>query len=162
MNFEYIEQLIERYFAAETTLQEENILRAFFAQDDIPASLQQWKPFFVAQAQLAEAHLDEHFDERLLGLADEVHVQARRIPLTMRLRPLAKVAALIAIAVLFGTAIEHTTPSRLERSHEASQQAEATVQQDELDPDEATPLDIKSAEAVPHETTDSVSILFPN
>lgn len=162
MNFEYIEQLIERYFAAETTLQEENILRAFFAQDEIPASLQQWKPFFVAQAELAEAHLDEHFDERLLALADEVHVQARRIPLTVRLRPLAKVAALIAIAVLFGTAIEHTNPSRIERTSGAAQQAEATVQQDELDPAEATPLDIKSAEAVPYETSDSTTILFPN
>lgn len=162
MNFDYIEQLIERYFAAETSLQEEHILRAFFEQDEIPASLQQWKPFFVGQGSLANAHLDEHFDERLLALADEVHVQARRIPLTMRLRPLAKVAALIAVAVLFGTAIEHTTPSRIDRSQGATQQAEATVQQDELDPEEATPLDIKSAEAVPHETSDSTSILFPN
>ena len=32
MNYKYIEQLIERYFAAETSVAEERILRAFFTE----------------------------------------------------------------------------------------------------------------------------------
>ena len=31
MDYKYIEQLLERYWQCETTLQEENILRAFFS-----------------------------------------------------------------------------------------------------------------------------------
>ena len=32
MDYKYIEQLLERYWACETTLEEEQILRAFFLQ----------------------------------------------------------------------------------------------------------------------------------
>ena len=34
MDYKYIEQLLERYWEGETTLQEEAILRAFFSQED--------------------------------------------------------------------------------------------------------------------------------
>ena len=34
MDYKYIEQLLERYFAAETSLEEEHILRAFFSQKE--------------------------------------------------------------------------------------------------------------------------------
>ena len=39
MDYKYIEQLLERYWEGETTLQEEAILRAFFSQEDVPAGL---------------------------------------------------------------------------------------------------------------------------
>ena len=42
MNYQYIEQLIERYFAAETSVAEERILRAFFAESNVPSHLQQY------------------------------------------------------------------------------------------------------------------------
>ena len=93
MDFKYIEQLLERYFAAETTLQEEQILREFFAQDEVPVQLQPWKALFAAEKSLAEAHLDDHFDQRMLQLTGEQHVQARRITLGRRLYPLFKAAA---------------------------------------------------------------------
>ena len=36
MDYKYIEQLLERYFNAETSLEEESILRTFFSQTDVP------------------------------------------------------------------------------------------------------------------------------
>ena len=33
MNYQYIEQLLERYWDCQTTLEEEQILRSFFKQD---------------------------------------------------------------------------------------------------------------------------------
>ena len=36
MDYVYIEQLIDRYFEAATTIEEERILRAFFSQRDVP------------------------------------------------------------------------------------------------------------------------------
>ena len=46
MDYRYIEQLLERYWRCETTLQEEEILRTFFSQDDIPAGLERYKALF--------------------------------------------------------------------------------------------------------------------
>ena len=39
MNYQYIEQLLERYWDCQTTLEEEQILRSFFKQEDVPAHL---------------------------------------------------------------------------------------------------------------------------
>ena len=47
MDYKYIEQLLERYWQCETTLQEESILRTFFSQEDVPASLMQYKALFM-------------------------------------------------------------------------------------------------------------------
>ena len=49
MDYKYIEQLLDRYFRAETTLQEEQILKSFFAQgaEDMPQDLQQYAPLFA-------------------------------------------------------------------------------------------------------------------
>ena len=46
MDYKYIQQLMERYWAAETTLEEEQILRTFFSQKDLPADMQQWQALF--------------------------------------------------------------------------------------------------------------------
>ncbi len=143
MDFKYIEQLLERYFAAETTAEEEQILRTFFRQDEMPAHLRRWQPLFRAQDRLSQAHLDEQFDERLLAMTGERHVQAIRIPLRQRLRPLYTAAAFVAFAVVIGTAVEHSASD----GSNPQPAAVATVQ-DELDPAETTPLDIRSAEAV--------------
>ena len=51
MDYKYIEQLLQRYWEAQTTLEEERILRAFFSQDDVPASLMQYKSLFCYKQQ---------------------------------------------------------------------------------------------------------------
>jgi hypothetical protein len=47
MDYKYIEQLLERYWACETTLQEEAILRAFFSQEEIPEGLRKYQALFT-------------------------------------------------------------------------------------------------------------------
>ena len=73
MNYQYIEQLIERYFAAETSVAEERILRAFFteAECNVPSHLQQYTSLFrfVAEESEAPAVLGEEFDEKLIQYA---------------------------------------------------------------------------------------------
>ena len=48
MDYKYIEQLLERYWDCNTTTQEEQILHAFFSQEDIPESLAQYREVFAA------------------------------------------------------------------------------------------------------------------
>ena len=116
MDYKYIEQLIERYWECETSQQEEDILRAFFAQDDVPASLARYKSLFVyEQQQKEQTLLDDSFDQRVLAAigqtqttAELAHiVAAQRIGLTRRLRPLYRAAAAVAIITLLGTAAQH-------------------------------------------------------
>ena len=47
MDYKYIEQLLERYWNCETSLEEEDILRTFFSQKDIPAELLPYQALFA-------------------------------------------------------------------------------------------------------------------
>ena len=146
MDFKYIEQLIERYFDAESTLEEEEILHRFFQQEDVPAHLRQWQPLFTATNELAAAHLDDSFDERILQLTGEVHVRARHITLVQRLRPLWRIAALVIVAAGIGITMQHSRFGLAGQSSPAPGQMAGTeaVPQDELDPAATTPLDLRA------------------
>lgn len=49
-----IEELLERYFEARTSLQEEKLLKAYFNNEDIDPQLEAYKPMFVHQAAARE------------------------------------------------------------------------------------------------------------
>lgn len=112
MDYKYIEQLMERYWNAETTLEEEEILRAFFSQEDIPAELSQYAPLFAYEhAEKAVDVLGEDFDEKMLQMVGEAprneeRPQAQIISLRERLMPLFKSAAVVAIVLTLGNAAQ--------------------------------------------------------
>ncbi len=112
MDYKYINQLLERYWNCETSLEEEGILRAFFSQKDIPAELRQYQPLFAyQQLETKEKHLDADFDNRLLTMIEEdepIKVKARTITLTQRLKPLFKAAAVVAIFLTLGNAAQES------------------------------------------------------
>ena len=102
---EYIEQLLERYFNAETTFEEEQTLRTFFSSADVPAHLEQWRALFVANS---DETLGDDFDARILSMiaADEAPVKAQVVTLKRRLMPLFKAAAVVAIILTLGGALQ--------------------------------------------------------
>jgi len=104
MDYKYIEQLLERYWQCETTLEEEGILRAFFNQKDIPAELLPYQALFTAQQ---DEVLDDEFDARILSMTEcPVSVKAKSIRLTQRLMPLFRAAAVVAIILTLGNAAQ--------------------------------------------------------
>ena len=113
MDYKYIEQLLERYWDAETTLEEENILRTFFSQKDLPAEMEPLRPLFALEK---EETLGDDFDERMMQMigsdmsADSqqtpVAVKAREVTLTRQLMPLFKAAAVVAIILTLGGALQ--------------------------------------------------------
>ena len=115
MDYKYIEQLLSRYFEATTTLKEEQILKAFFAQDDeeLPEALRQYKPLFEAMEKGDVLGTD--FDDRILSLIgrqtdnsqSEVS-KARIISLQERFRPLLRAAAVVAVILTLSTAINQS------------------------------------------------------
>ena len=106
MDYKYIEQLLERYFQCETTLKEEEILRMFFTQEDVPVWLAKYQALFSYEAQ-HEQPLGDEFDDRLLSLIEQKEpVKARVLTLTQRLKPLFKAAAVVAIVLTLGNAAQ--------------------------------------------------------
>ena len=110
MDYKYIEQLLERYWACETSLKEEQILRTFFQQGDVPAHLMAYKAVFDVQQEQAEASLSEDFDARMLQMVDEQSTVNSQ-PLTgwrRRLRPLYQAAGLVALILTIGMAAQQS------------------------------------------------------
>ena len=109
MDYKYIEQLIERYWEAETSRQEGQILRAFFSQDEVPAHLARYQELFRYEASAAEEKVSADFETRMLEkltaattAAEPRRVVALRPTATSRLRPFFQAAASVSIVVLIG------------------------------------------------------------
>ena len=116
MDYKYIEQLLECYFNCQTTLQEEQILRSFFAQEDVPVHLLQYADLFQYEAEAKEDVLGEEFDQRMMAQirnneakeSQEQEEKPRTIKrFTHHFAPFFKAAAVVAIALTIGRAAEH-------------------------------------------------------
>lgn len=106
MDYKYINQLLERYWAAETTLEEEKILRTFFSQAEIPAELKSYQSLFAYEGSAKSSdRLGADFDERMLAMVGET-TQARKMTLSQRLMPLFRAAAIVAVILTLGNAIQ--------------------------------------------------------
>jgi hypothetical protein len=152
MDYKYIEQLLDKYFECQTTLEEEQILRAFFAQEDVPAHLLSYRKLFNYQSFGKNSEsLGNDFDERILNIIGgenaekPQHVTARKVSLNKRLRPLYKAAACVAVVLAIGQAAqmpyyksEAEQQESLARSLEQLQQIQkdknAVAQSDSLKP----------------------------
>ena len=109
MDYKYIEQLMDRYFEAETTLKEEQILKAFFEQseEELPENLRAYRELFTSFGQ--DEMLGDDFDERMLQMIEEKpQVKARTISLSERFRPLMRAAAIVAILITLTTALNQS------------------------------------------------------
>ncbi len=113
MDYKYIEQLLERYWNCETSVEEEQILRTFFSQDNVPDGLKMYRDLFVYQQLQSDSNqLSSDFDERVCRIAEstkqqEKTVKARHFRLSDRLRPLYHAAASIAVILLAGTGAQY-------------------------------------------------------
>lgn len=116
MDYKYINQLLERYWECETSLEEENILRSFFSQKDIPAELLKYKDLFcLGQSEASVNVLGEDFDKRILSMIEEeepVQVKAKTITMRQRLMPLFKAAAVVAMFLTLGNAAQESFEKR--------------------------------------------------
>ncbi|WP_455586448.1 hypothetical protein [Bacteroides sp.] len=108
MDCKYIEQLLERYWQCETSLEEESELRTFFSKEEVPAHLLQYKDLFVYQQVQRETGLGEDFDARILAQIEVPVVKAKRLTLTGKFMPLFKAAAVVAIMLSLGNVAQHT------------------------------------------------------
>ena len=110
MDYKYINQLLDRYWQGETSLEEEQILRAFFSQLCVPEELAKYRPLFNYEQTATKTDcLSDDFDERLMAMIDAdspKEVTARKIQISQRFRPLFKAAAMVAIVLTLSQAAQ--------------------------------------------------------
>lgn len=162
MNYSYIEQLLARYWEAETTLHEEQILQSFFLQEDVPEHLQQYARYFVALSTITQQHLSEEFDERVMkraGAADSaLVVKARPLTLHDRLRPFLRAAAVVAVFALVGGSISYSIIQK-EEQRDADYTAHA-IKNDSLQLENQIVIDVENA--MPTALLDTTRMALPN
>ena len=111
MDYKYINQLLDRYWKAETSLEEEEILRAFFSQDELPAELKPYQALFSYEmGEAKQETLGDDFDQKMMAMIKDEYTKepnkAKVVSLTERLKPLFKAAAVVAIILTLGNAAQ--------------------------------------------------------
>jgi hypothetical protein len=75
MDYQLMQQLLDKYFEGETTLQEESQLREGFQQETLPEGLEAYRPLFQFIEEEQQIVLDEQFDHRLFAQLQEKPVE---------------------------------------------------------------------------------------
>ena len=115
MDYKYIEQLLERYWDCETNVEEEEILRIFFRQKNVPEHLLRYKPLFSYNDKQRGLRLGHDFEESLLKTISsdsqqdgKPTVKAIRLAPRSRFAPFMKAAAMIALVFLVGGVVNQS------------------------------------------------------
>lgn len=107
MDYKYIEQLLEKYWNCETSLEEEEMLRLFFRQKEVPVHLLSYKSLFAYQDAERMLKLGDEFNARILAEVEHPVVKAKRLTWRMRFIPLFKAAAVMAFLFTVGGVVKH-------------------------------------------------------
>lgn len=108
MDYKYIAQLLERYWECNTSLEEDEELRSFFLNEEVPAHLRVYKELFVYQQVQQEVTLSDDFDKRMLAQIEAPVVKAKRITFMTRLLPLYKAVAMVAVVLVLGNVLQRS------------------------------------------------------
>lgn len=110
MGNQLMEQLLDKYFEGETSLDEEARLRDYFRSEEVEESLKPFQPLFRHLAQEQKYRLGAGFDQRLLRQLEAMQPEARVRRLTVRRRAL-RIAAAIMLALGMGWAYYTLNPA---------------------------------------------------
>ena len=95
-----IEELLERYYNAQTSEVEEQRLKDFFFNEDIPLHLLQEKEIFL---QLRAAQIPDGLEEKLSNQIDKCAIQERLVMKTPQRKTLQWIGSIAAsLLILFG------------------------------------------------------------
>ena len=108
MDFDRIEGLLDKYWACETSLEEEKELRDFFSENTVPEKFRSVAPLFdYYNGEGEDSKLDEKFSEEVLNIIEKdnkiiTEASAKRGKVVALFYNISKVAAVILILMVAG------------------------------------------------------------
>lgn len=137
MNYTYIEQLLERYWDGNTTLEEERILKSFFSQNDVPETLRPYADYFNCLAEDAEMRVSDDFDKRFENIiaeeeADDMKTKAIKVTFRHRIMPFLQAAAAVAVILTVGGAALRGLMSEEDIDYGDNLTSETYIQKEEV------------------------------
>lgn len=119
MNIDKINELLERYYNAQTTEKEEEELKRFFLEKQVPPSFAAEKEMFLQlQSSTGDEHVPEDLEKRLSKAIDkwdideQINRKSRRSKRVYHLQWLGSIAASMLIVLSFGWYLYEPTPVR--------------------------------------------------
>ena len=115
MNIDKINELLERYYNAQTTEAEEEELKRFFLEGEVPPQLANEKEMFLQlQSSTDDANVPEGLEERLSKAIDrwDSNEKPHRNKRILHLQWLGSIAASLLIMLSFSWYLYNPTPSR--------------------------------------------------
>ena len=162
MNVDRINQLLERYYNAETTEAEEKELKRFFTEEDVPAHLLAEKEIFMQLAAHPAPEIPEGLESRLSRKIDEWDTGERRTLKikkhirALRLQWIGSIAA--SLLLLFGVGWYLQEPTRKDTCS-TPEEAYAEAQRALVMFSTALNKGMKQMDVL-HETTERVEKIF--
>ena len=98
-----IETLLERYFQGETTLEEEQTLREYFRQAEVPSALEMYRSLFTSLDEWSNIKTPADFEQKL---QKAIQNRAQTRPVLRWWRYAAAAAALLAGAIWWTLSVE--------------------------------------------------------
>ncbi len=115
MEYKHIDQLLEKYWAAETSLEEERQLRDYFQNKEVAPQHEPFSALFQVFSTASEEEVSEDFDQRLLAQL-QMEESPKIVSIARPKRPwgryLSQVAAVAAL--LFGIWFVYWQPAEVE------------------------------------------------
>jgi hypothetical protein len=98
MELKEVKILLQKFFEGETSAEEETRLSKFFSKQDIPAELEVYRKFFIAEKELSEIRF-EGFDEEIMDhILENEHKEKNKFRWLWQ--TVTSVAAVLLIALL--------------------------------------------------------------
>ena len=101
MTQQEIKILLDKYFEGETSLEEENRLKAYFQKPGVNPEFQAFQPLFQFFEAEKEASLSDEFEQKLLRKIQEKPAPRIRLMSSYLMRVAAAAAVILGIVVLF-------------------------------------------------------------
>ena len=117
MDYKRIEQLLDKYWECETSIEEENELKEFFTQEDVP---EQWKEtallFRYYKSEIKNRKLDKSFDSKVIQNISNPQIQGKEGKVIQWYNRYARVAAVVLILVAVSFVITRTLQKQQQKA----------------------------------------------
>ncbi|MEA3480006.1 MAG: hypothetical protein U9R60_17625 [Bacteroidota bacterium] len=112
MSFQTIEKILQKYFEGDTSLQEEEQLKSFFQQDDVPPHLMSLKELFLTYSREKEIEVpDKQFDNDIISRIESEGIISMKRKRRTTIYMISGIAASILILITFFLYINILTKS---------------------------------------------------